>query len=77
MRTTLDIEKPVLEDLKRLQRLEKKPLSQIASTLLAQALKERKAAESPRSELAWITVGMGAKVDLSDKESLYKAMDGA
>ena len=38
MRTTLDIDQPVLDQLKLLQKREKWTLSQLASTLLAEAL---------------------------------------
>lgn len=78
MRTTLDIEKPVLDDLKKLQKREKKPLGQLASSLLAQALKEQSAAGGNREiELAWTTARMGARVDLSDKEAVYRLLDEA
>lgn len=78
MRTTIDIEKPVLEKLKRIQKAEKRSLGQIASSLLAQALKEdeaqRKTAREP--SLEWITARMDARVDLSDKDAIYRALDG-
>lgn len=38
MRTTLDLEKPVLDGLKKLQKLEKVSLGEIASRLRAEAL---------------------------------------
>jgi hypothetical protein len=38
MRTTLDLEKPVLDGLRRLQKEEKIPLGKIASRLLAESL---------------------------------------
>jgi hypothetical protein len=44
MRTTLDLEKPVLEGLKRLQKEEKLPLGKIASRLLAEALAGKRSA---------------------------------
>lgn len=40
MRTTLDIDDPVLHELKRLRAKEGKSLSRLASDLLARALKE-------------------------------------
>ena len=76
MRTTLDIEKPVLDDLKRLQKRVKKPLGQIASSLLAQALKEQKQATG-ETKFEWVTASMGARVDISDKDALYRILDEA
>ncbi|KAB2867691.1 MAG: antitoxin, partial [Burkholderiaceae bacterium] len=38
MRTTIDIDDPILKDLKRLQRREGKSLGRLVSDLLAQAL---------------------------------------
>lgn len=74
MRTTLDLEKPVLEDLKRLQKEEKLPLGNIASRLLADAMDaKRRTTKAPRFE--WASAPMGAKVDLADKDSLYRELD--
>lgn len=79
MRTTLDIEKPVLEELKKLQRIEKKPLGQITSALLAEVLQARQAAlqTSAFPKLEWTTARMGAKVDISDKDALHRALDAS
>lgn len=79
MRTTLDIEKPVLEELKKLQRIEKKPLGQITSALLAEVLQARQAAlqSSACPKLEWTTARMGAKVDISDKDALHRALDAS
>lgn len=79
MRTTLDIEKPVMDELKRLQKIEKKPLGQITSGLLAEALKNRQISE-PRLDppkLSWVTAEMGARIDISDKEALHRALDAS
>jgi Arc/MetJ family transcription regulator len=76
MRTTIDIDDPVLKELKRLQRREGKSLGRLASDLLAKALaelpREREAAGAPR----WISRPMGARVDLSDRDAVLDAMDG-
>lgn len=78
MRTTLDIEKPILDELKRLQKVKKKPLGQITSSLLAEVLKTHQdtAASNPAPNLPWVTSRMGAKIDLADKEALHRALDG-
>lgn len=76
MRTTIDIDPPVLKELKRLQRAEGKSMGRLASDLLAQALAARR---KPKSvpELSWVSRPMGAKLDLADKDALYRAMDQA
>jgi hypothetical protein len=74
MRTTLDIDDPVLRELKRRQRTEGKSLGKVASELLARALAESDAAKARRT-FAWIAQDMGARVDLADKDALYRAMD--
>jgi len=77
MRTTLDIEKPVLDELKKLQKRGKKPLGQIASSLLAQAMKDNISSANDPSDhkLHWTTANMGARVDISDKDGLYRILD--
>jgi hypothetical protein len=77
MRTTLDLDKPVLDGLKRLQRRDRRSLSRIASSLLAEALARREAeggSEAP--ELRWTSSDMGARVNLGDKDALYRALEG-
>ena len=74
MRTTLDIDEPVLRELKRLQAKEGKSLGRLVSELLARALKEDAIpAVAPRP--SWIAKPMGARVNLSDNEALYRALD--
>lgn len=73
MRTTLNLEKPILDGLKALQKREGKSLGQIASRLLADALARLADEETP--EFTWNSAAMGAKVDLSDKDAVYAAMD--
>lgn len=74
MRTTLDIDDPVLKELKRRQRAEGKPLGKLASELLARALAEQGKETAP-VRFTWISRDMQARVDLADKEALYQAMD--
>jgi hypothetical protein len=74
-RTTLNLDGPVLADLKRLQRKEGKPLGDLASELLATAIAERKHATTPTIRLEWTSRPMGALVDLDDKEALFAALD--
>jgi hypothetical protein len=76
MRTTIDIDDPVLKDLKRLQRREGKSLGRLVSDLLARALAEerlRAPAELPR--LAWTARPMRARIDLADKDAVRDVLD--
>jgi hypothetical protein len=75
-RTTVNIDAPILRDLKRLQRKEGKSLGRLISDLLAQAL-ARMQTEKPIASpgLQWTSRRMEAKVDLTDKEALRAAMD--
>jgi len=77
MRTTIDIDDPILKDLKRLKRREGKSLGRLVSDLLAQALVESRARAASPSEFRWVSRPMKARVDLSDKDALYDAMDGS
>ncbi len=74
-RTTINLDGPVLADLKRLQRKEGKALGDLASELLASALADRKLATAPAVHLQWTSRPMGALVDLDDKEALFAALD--
>lgn len=76
MRTTVDIDDVILRDLKRLQQREGKSLGRLISDLLAQALQKRKSAKTPPKSARWITKAMGSRVDLADREALYRAMEG-
>jgi hypothetical protein len=75
MRTTLDIDDPILRDLKRLQQREGKSLGRLVSDLLAQPLAARQADGPPCPRFAWAAQPMGARVDLADKHALLDAMD--
>lgn len=76
MRTTINIDDPILNDLKKLQKKERKSLGRLVSDLLAEALSQRelaRAKERPRSK--WISRPMHARVDFADKDALYAAME--
>jgi hypothetical protein len=73
-RTTLDIDDPILREVRALQEKEGRSMGRIVSELLAEALARRKEpVEALR--LAWISRPMHARVDLSDKELLYAVLD--
>ena len=75
MRTTLDIDGPVLRELKQLQKKESKTLGRLVSDLLADALGRRRTKPVRRSGFVWARRAMGARVDLTDKDALYAALD--
>jgi hypothetical protein len=77
MRTTLDIDAPVLRDLKRLQDREGQSLGRLASDLLAQALAERRRPTAAAKPFRWATSNMGVRVDLADSGAVLDAMDAA
>ena len=75
MRTTLDIDDPVLKDLKRLQEREGKSLGRLASDLLAQAMASSRKREPQRPAFHWVSRKMSARIDLADRDALLDAMD--
>ena len=75
MRTTIDIDDPILKEVKKLQKTEGKSLGRLVSDLLARALREGKPAGQKPKPSEWISKSMGARIDLDDKEALYSAME--
>jgi hypothetical protein len=75
-RTTLNLDAPILRDLKRLQKREGKPLGRLVSELVAQALSQR-LDDGPTAAAAfhWISRPLGARVDLGDKEAVGAILD--
>jgi hypothetical protein len=73
-RTTLDIDEPILQELKDLQVKEKKSLGQLASELLAEALSRRGKSSKPK-KFKWISRKLRPRIDLEDKEALYRILD--
>ena len=74
MRTTLDIDSPVLRELKALREREGRSLGALASELLAEALARRRPARTP-SSFRWTSRPMRARIDLADKDALYAELD--
>ena len=73
-RTTIDIDASVLRELKRRQRREKKTLGQVASELLSRALADEHI-DDALPPLKWTSKELGLKVDLEDKEAIWKILD--
>jgi hypothetical protein len=74
-RTTLNLDTPLLEELKDLQKKEKKPLGTLVSELVAEALAQRSRRPSAPIAFRWTSRSMGARIDLSDKEAVFAALD--
>lgn len=75
-RTTLNLDTPLLEELKKLQLREGKTLGDLVSELVAEALARRASGKKGSARrLSWTTKPMGARVDLSDKEAVYAILD--
>ncbi len=74
-RTTIDLDATVLRELKRRGSREGRTLGQLASELLAAALR----AEPPKTQrppdFRWTARTMGARVDLEDKEAVHRLLD--
>ena len=75
MRTTLDIDDPILLDLKRLRREKRKSLGRIVSDLLAKALARNEVETQVKAEFHWQARPMGARVDLADRDAVYDAIE--
>jgi hypothetical protein len=74
MRTTLDIDDPVLREVKAIHQSEGRSMGTVVSELLAEALARRRSSRA-RPSFRWISREMKALVDLSDKEAVYAALD--
>jgi hypothetical protein len=72
MRTTIDLDNDVLRALKRRQREVGKPLGQLVSELLAQALA---ATPRPSVDIRWTTADLRPRVDLDDKDAVGRVLD--
>ena len=74
MRTTLDIAGPVLDELKRIQRMDGGTLDELVSELLSEGLRARRA-DPVEHALDWTSQAMQARVDLEDKEAVFAVLD--
>jgi len=74
-RTTVDIDGPVLDDLKRIQKREGKSLGRTVSDLLGEAIARYGGKRKKPGRFDWITRPMNARVDLADKEAIRAAAD--
>jgi hypothetical protein len=75
MRTALDIDARILEEVKATHQREGRPMGAVVSELLADALARRRAPRA-RSAFRWISRPMHALVDLTDKDAVNAALAG-
>ena len=73
-RTTIDIDNPILKEIKNLQKKDGRSIGKIVSQLLAEALTQRDTTAKAH-RFKWAARPMGALSDLSDKDILYKPLD--
>ena len=74
MRTTLDIDGPILREVRALHEREGRSMGAVVSELLAEALARRRSIRA-RPSFRWTSRDMKRLVDLSDKDALYAALD--
>jgi hypothetical protein len=74
MRTTLDIDTSILDEIKRLREREGRSMGEIVSELLSEAL-SRRGDEGDPAPLRWTAQAMRPRVDLTDKDALYALLD--
>ena len=73
-RTTIDIDNPILKQIKNLQKKDGCSMGKIVSQLLAEALIQHNTTAKAH-RLKWAARPMRALLDLSDKDTLYKFLD--
>lgn len=75
-RTTLNIDTPILAEVKQIQQEEGTSLGQVVTQLLAEALRHRNDLPEQPARLEWVSRPMGALVDLADRDAVYAILDG-
>lgn len=76
MRTTIDLDATVLQELKRRSQRTGKSMGQLASELLARSLDEADREADAAPQLAWIAKELGRpRVDLEDKEAVRALLE--
>ena len=74
-RTTLNIDTPILQELKNIQKVDGKPLGRLVSELLIEALAQRRERASMKADFKWIAKPMKARIDILDKDQLLDILD--
>ena len=73
-RTTIDIDDPILNEIRAIQKREGRSMGKIVSQLLAEALNKQKTS-AKQQKFRWISRPMRSLVDLSDKDEVYRILD--
>lgn len=76
MRTTLDIDDPILREVRALHEREGRSMGTIASELLAEALAARRSVPNGPA-FRWTSRAMNARVELTDKEAVHAILDAS
>ena len=74
MRTTLDIDDPILREVKAIHEREGRSIGAVVSELLAEALARRRPLRA-RPSFRWTSRPMKPLVDITDKENVYAVLD--
>ena len=74
MRTTIDIDDPILREVKAIHEKEGRSIGAVVSELLAEALASRRPSRA-RPSFHWTSRPMKALVDLADKEAVHAELD--
>jgi hypothetical protein len=74
MRTTVDIDGPILREIKAIHEREGRSMGAVVSELLADALSRRRAPKK-KPPFHWTSHSLEARVDLEDKDAVYAALD--
>ena len=74
MRTTIDIDDPILREVKAIHDREGRSMGAVVSELLAEALARRRTSRG-RPSFRWTSRRMRSLIDLTDKDTVYAALD--
>ena len=74
MRTTIDIEGPILDELKRIKKKTAGTLSEVVNTLLAEGL-TRRGSENAAPEIEWFSQPLRGRVDLDNKDAVQALLE--
>ena len=74
MRTTIDIDDPILREVKAIHEREGRSMGAVVSELLAEALAGRRPLRA-KPPFRWTSRPMKALVDLADKDAVYAILD--
>jgi hypothetical protein len=75
MRTTIDIDDPIVREIKAMHETGGRSMGAIVSDLPADALARRRASARPQRAFCWASRPMNALVDLADKDAVHAALD--